>query len=72
MEDRAYQQLTASWLNFAFNKDAGLDAWNLWVDIDGDGVLDTTFGEAIMWAETNITSGNYETAKNICDSMNNM
>ena len=42
------------------------------VDVDYDGHPDTTFGEALSWSEDNFTTGNYEIAKDMCDSINNM
>ncbi len=62
----------ATWLNFALNVDEGYNAENLMVDVDYDGHPDTTFGEALSWSEDNFTTGNYEIAKDMCDSINNM
>ncbi|MFC1987960.1 NosD domain-containing protein [Chloroflexota bacterium] len=70
MEQRATQQLLATWLNVA-NGAAGMDDI---VDTDYDGNVDMKLKDAIKLAENIILSvaGDYEQAKNICDSINNM
>jgi len=69
MEERAKQQLLASWLNFA-NGAVGVDDM---VDTNYDGIGDMKFKEAVKLAEDIlINGGDYEQAKNICDSINNM
>ncbi len=68
MEDRAIQQCFGTLLNFA--NGAALESTP--VDINYDKVLDTTFGDAMDDAENRFLSGDYEGAKDICDSINNM
>ena len=73
MKERATQQLLASWLNFAHGA-AGLDEL---VDTDFDNVPDTPFAEALSQMEAILlnpgaTDADFEGAKNIADSINNM
>ena len=79
MKEAAEQQLFALWLNFAaktffWNTELSQSTlyayckYDLW---DGAGLQ--TIGEAIRWAEAELTNtnGNYEAAKTVCDSINN-
>jgi len=69
MEERAIQQFLASWLNFA----NGAVAMDQLVDTDYDGLADAKFKDAMFVASEVIINGdNYELAKDICDSINNM
>ena len=68
MAQRARQQCLASWLNYANNAVGSSTP----VDTDYDGYTDSTFGDAMDEAEALIAAGDYEDAKDICDSINNM
>ncbi|MFC2013102.1 NosD domain-containing protein [Chloroflexota bacterium] len=70
MEQRATQQLLATWLNVA----NGAVCMDDIVDTNYNGITDMKLKDAIALAETIIlnTAANYEQAKNICDSINNM
>jgi len=73
MEQRATQQLLASWLNFA-NGAVGLDDM---VDVDYDNAADMSFLDAVGIAEdilldSSSSDSDFEQAKSMCDSINNM
>jgi len=68
MKERAIQQCFATLLNF---KNCAATNETM-VDTNYDKVPDTTFADAMNEAESNFYAGNYEKAKDICDSINNM
>ena len=73
MEQRAQQQYLATLLNLAANPD---DLYKL-VDTDFNGIADTVFADAIAQVEEilldpNSSRRDFESAKDICDSINNM
>jgi len=72
MLNRSVQQCLACWLNWA-NGAVGMGDM---VDTDWDGQPDMTFSEAMTRVEDLIANGDgkqdYEKAKDICDSINNM
>jgi hypothetical protein len=68
MAQRAQQQYLATLLNV---KDGQLGMLTL-VDINYDHVPDVPLNQALALALAAWNAGNYETAKNICDSINNM
>jgi hypothetical protein len=69
IEERAVQQFLASWLNYA-NGAVALDSM---VDTNYDSFADMRFKDAMSTAEDIILYGSdYELAKDICDSINNM
>jgi len=73
MKMRAEQQLLAVWLNLAHKT----FFWNTQLSQETDYIYHqyglTDIGEAILFCEAELTkpNGNYETAKNICDNINN-
>ncbi len=69
MQERAIQQCFASRLNYKNNNGAIGDTL---VDTDYDGIPDMTFNKAMDVAEESYNNGDYEEAKDICDSINNM
>lgn len=68
MQERAIQQCTATMLNLYW----GELSWLSMVDTDGDGEVDSLLYQAIDAAEDAYFAGDYETAKTICDNVNNM
>ena len=73
MERKAQQQYLATMLNLAANPD---DLYNF-VDTDFDGIADTVFADAIAQVEGILLGSkshrrDFEVAKDICDSINNM
>jgi len=79
MKMRAEQQLLALWLNLAYkaffwNTQLSQDTLYIYsqYNFENDWGL-TTIGEAILFCEAELLKpdGNYEAAKNICDSINN-
>lgn len=68
MDDRAVQQCLGTTLNVAYGQ---LDWWSL-IDLGGDGVDDGYFWEFWDDAEAAWDAGDYETAKTICDTINNL
>ena len=68
MEDRARQQFVALLLNLEYRQ-LGLCTW---VDVDADGSIDETVGQAIRLAKQAFDSGDPETAKTIFDNINNL
>lgn len=68
MRQRAIQQCLASRLNLEW----GATGWFSDVDLDGDGGSDGLFWEIWGQAEYAFDSGDYETAKTICDTFNNL
>jgi len=71
MLNRSIQQCLACWLNWANGAVGFIDM----VDTDFDGQPDTQFGEAMNTVEDLIANGedkgDFERAKDICDSINN-
>jgi hypothetical protein len=68
MAQRAQQQYLATLLNV---KNGQLGLLSL-VDINYDGIPDVPLSQALALALAAWNAGNYETAKSICDSINNM
>lgn len=68
MQDRAVQQCLATSLNVAW----GEADWMSEVDLDGDGAIDAELWELWQDAEDAYASGDYEYAKDICDTLNNL
>lgn len=68
MDDRAVQQCLGTTLNVAYGQ---LDWWSL-VDLGDDGADDGYFWEFWDDAEAAWDAGDYETAKTICDTINNL
>jgi len=68
MEERAIQQCFATLLNF----ENGAASNDTLVDTNYDKKPDMKFSDAITAATSKFNGGNYENAKNICDSINNM
>ncbi|PKP60398.1 MAG: hypothetical protein CVT88_03225 [Candidatus Altiarchaeales archaeon HGW-Altiarchaeales-1] len=68
MKERAIQQCFATLLNFK-NGAATNDSL---VDTNYDKIADMKFSDAINTALSEFNGGNYEKAKNVCDSINNM
>ncbi len=67
-QQKAVQQCFASWLNYANN---GVGYYT-WVDTDYDKLIDTQFIDAMNQAQAFMDLGDYNAAKDICDSINNM
>jgi hypothetical protein len=67
MRQRAQQQYLATMLNIAW----GQIGWGDYVDTNYDKKPDMTLWQAIWTANLAFNWGYYETAKNICDSINN-
>lgn len=68
MEDRAIQQCLATSLNVAW----GQASWFSGVDLDRDGADDGLLWELWQDAEAAYATGDFETAKTICDTFNNL
>jgi len=68
MKERAIQQCFATLLNFK----NGAATNDTFVDTNYDKITDMKFSNAINMATSEFNGGNYERAKNICDSINNM
>ncbi|RJO71743.1 MAG: hypothetical protein C4523_03910 [Myxococcales bacterium] len=68
MRQRAVQQCTATKLNIAY----GELSMGSWVDTDGDGAGDSTVADALDFASDAYFARDYETAKDICDTINNL
>jgi len=68
MAQRAQQQCVATMLNMAY----GQLAWYTDLDLDGDGVGDGWFWEFFMAANDAFYAGDFETAKTLCDDINNL
>jgi hypothetical protein len=68
MAQRAVQQCLATMLNKAYGQ---LD-WYTDLDLDADGVADGWFYEFYLSANDAFAAGDYETAKTICDTINNL
>ncbi len=68
MQQRALQQCFATQLNALNGQLVDFSA----VDTNYDGVADMSFASAMDEAQTDFEAGNYEAAKSICDSINNM
>jgi hypothetical protein len=68
MEQRAVQQCLATLLNKA---DGQLD-WYTDLDLDGDGIGDGWFWEFFLAADTAYYGNDFETAKTLCDDINNL
>ncbi len=68
MKERVIQQCFATLLNFK----NGAATNDTFVDTNYDKSTDMKFSDAINMATSEFNVGNYEGAKNICDSINNM
>lgn len=68
MRERAIQQCTATMLNLT----SGELCQGSEVDTDGDGNPDNSVSEALAVAADAYNAGDYEVAKDICDTINNL
>lgn len=68
MKERAVQQCFATELNAAAGEVGPMTP----LDLDGDGASDGYFYELMDEAEAAYAAGDYETAKTICDDINNL
>ncbi len=68
MEERAIQQCVASKLNLCYGE---LCKGSLVYSVGNDGVLDS-FADAMEFAATAFAAGDYEMAKDVCDTINNL